>query len=178
MSDAIGRGAAGFAQIQSTDLQTGVYTVTTLAQSFRYTGMVRRSRTCSGSGVLLNDTNNTLGQQTVGLPSGAQSVFAFVSQTTTARHDLDGSEFGSTDTVNKYTDGWGNLNEQTVTASGGGQSFGSKNVSIFYNDGNAWLLGLPSTVQLTKTDAQNNAVTCPPGGRIVVTPIGWKTLGR
>jgi RHS repeat-associated protein len=157
-SDAHGRGSSGFAQITSTDLQTGFYTVTALNQNFPYVGMAQRSRTYAGN-VLLADTQNTPDQQALTFSSGAQSVFAYTSKSVVVRKDLDGSDLGSTATENQYRDGWGNLTQQNIVVSGGGQSFSSQSTMTFKNDADAWLLGLPAAVALTKTDELGRKVT-------------------
>ena len=158
MVDVQGRGALGFAKVQATDSQSGISAVSILSQEYPYIGLTLRSQTTSGTGVVLNNTQNTFDRQTFTLPSGAQTVFAFVKQTQSDGKDLDGSALGSNTTVNEYKDGWGNLTQQTVTTTGSGQSFTQVTSSAYNNDSNNWLLGRLASATVTKSD-QNSSLS-------------------
>jgi RHS repeat-associated protein len=163
LRDATGRGSLGFAQVQSTDLQTGTTTLLNLAQPFPFTGMVNESRVTAnvaGNVVVVSDTVNTLEQQAISVPNGASTFFTDIKQSVVKQHDLDGSDMGVATTVNQYTDGWGNLNSQTTTAVGAGKTFSTATTSTFYNDGvTNWLLGLRTGLVTTRTDPDSGSVT-------------------
>jgi hypothetical protein len=161
-SDAQGRGASGFTQVQSTDLQTGIVSTSTFNQSFPYTGMVMQSQTVTPGGTTLSSTVNTPEQQAIAQPNGAQTIFVDIHQSVAVHTDLDGSDLGTATTVNQYTDGWGNLNGQTVTqapTATPAQSFTTQTTSSYYNDGSGWILGLPTSVAVTKTNSIGASLT-------------------
>jgi RHS repeat-associated protein len=156
---ALGRGSVGFALVQTTDIQTGIKTVNTFAQDYPYVGMVKTSRTYGPDGVLLSDVGNAFDKQVLTHASNAQTVFAFNTQSVVVKRDLDGSDLGTTTTTNQYGDGWGNLTQQDVSIAGGGKTFTSHTASTYSNDSTLWLLGLPTSLVVTKTDPVGGSLT-------------------
>jgi len=160
MADAHGRGELGFALIRVADVQSSITTETTFSQAMPYVGMAKRSRRYI-AGCNLSDTSNLFGQQLPALASGAVSYFAFVKQSETQSKDLDCSDLGSVKTESAYTDGVGNLNELTITASGDNKTFVSKTSTRYFDTvvENAHLIGLPVSVTVSKTDHDSGSLT-------------------
>ncbi|MCU6433692.1 Ig-like domain-containing protein [Undibacterium sp. Jales W-56] len=151
LSDATGRGSLGFGLVQVTDVQNNIVKTSYLTQGYPYTGMLNRSVTVHGSAVL-EDTVNILSNLIVPQANGNNTIFAYISQTNTTKKDLDGSDLGSSVTVNVYKDLWGNLNNQKITASGAGKTFASETIISYNNDKTSWLAGLPRKKTIKKTD--------------------------
>jgi RHS repeat-associated protein len=158
MRDANGRGSLGFTKTTVTD-PNGITTESVFAQAFPFVGMANHV-TRIKSGCVLEDTVNTLESQPFNLAGGGQNFFVDVGQIAVTRHDLDCSDLGSVLTVNQYTDSWGNLNTQTVTSTGNGETFVTKTASVF-NTGSGvnYLSGLPTSVAVTKTNSSNVSLT-------------------
>jgi len=158
MRDALGRGSLGFAQVSVTD-PNAVTTETTFAQAFPFIGMETRLVRSTASCVL-EQTSNVLAQQAFSLAGGGHNFFVSVGRSDATRRDLDCSALGTVQTVNQYTDGWGNLNVQTVTTQNGTETFVTKTASVFDTGGGAnYLSGLPTSVAVTKTNAANVSLT-------------------
>jgi RHS repeat-associated protein len=153
MRDAAGRGSLGFAVMAATDTQSGIVTEQVFSQELPYIGMAKRSRQYINA-CDLSYTTNSLQKYLPPLSSGAVSYFAFVKQVDTQRKDLDCSALGSIKIDNAYTDGLGNLNQQTVTTSGGGLTFSSTVSTKYYTAAAEYnhLIGLPLEVTVSKTD--------------------------
>lgn len=154
--DLAGRGALGFAQVTATDEQTGIVSTTNFSQDWPTTGMVRTAKSASRTGSVLSSVQNTL--DVISLNAG-KTVFPYVKESLALNRDLDFSDLGTSYTVNAYTDGWGNLNQQTVTLSGAGKTFTSQTTSVFKNDSTSWQIGLPTSVSTTKTDPVSGSLT-------------------
>lgn len=159
MRDAHGRGSLGFGLVQSIDHQSGITTTSTFSQNFPFVGTALTTRRATAH-CNLEEVFNTPSQQGFALPNGGRTIFTYVAESSTTRRDLDCSDFGTTKTVNEYTDGWGNLNVQTVTSSGGGKSFTSRTATN-YMTGNArnYLSALPTSVAITRTDPDTGSIT-------------------
>ncbi|GGC87345.1 hypothetical protein GCM10011396_38240 [Undibacterium terreum] len=156
LSDATGRGSLGFGLVRVTDIRPNGNIVNTslLAQTYPFTGMLTHSTSVYG-GTVLNDTSNTLSQQLLPQSNGSSTVLAHVSHTDQLHNDLNGSSLGTTTIENAYTDGWGNLTQQTTTMSGGGKTFSTQTTTAFNNIvSDTWLIGLPNTVVTTKSDSE------------------------
>ena len=152
MSDATGRGSLGFTTVSVVDAATDITSESAYAQLFPVVGMETGRRRFTGTCDLENASYN-LTQKTMTAASGAVNYFPYVSDATTVRHDLDCSDLGKTEVVNGYTDGWGNLNAQTTTVTGGGRSFTQvTNTSFFTASGANYLAGLPVLVSTRRTD--------------------------
>lgn len=158
MRDGFGRGSLGFAKVIVKD-PNGLSSETNFSQEFPFVGMTTRFVRFSSS-CTLEETANILEQRPFSLASGSQSFFVDVSQTDSTRRDLDCSDLGTIQTANQYTDNWGNLNTQTITSKGAGETFVVKNVSVFNTEGNKnYLSGLPTSVTVTKTNSSNVSLT-------------------
>lgn len=156
--DLAGRGALGFARIVSTDEQTGIATTSKYSQAWPFVGMLLSSEVVLKD-VHLSDTSNVPQLQSFTHGNGAQTTMAFIESSETVRKDSNGSPMGSTTTVNKYTDGWGNINLQTITTRGGAEGEYKTEVSTtFRNDATRWLVGLPLSVVTSKTDPRSGTL--------------------
>jgi YD repeat-containing protein len=152
MVHAQGRGSLGFAKMQMTNPQTNVITTSLFSQTYPYVRMLKQFLV-SHAGVTLNDTTNTLDRQAFMQVNGSWTYMPYVKHSKAASHDLDGSDLGVIDTENGYTDGWGNLTDMTMSTTGANVALSSVVKTGFKNDSAAWLLGLPTLVEATKTNA-------------------------
>jgi len=154
LSDATGRGSLGFGLVRVTDSQTNVINSSYLAQGFPYTGMITHS-TSVHNGVVLNDTTNTPNSQLISQANGSSTFFAYISHSDVARSDLSGDSFGNSSTDSSYTDGWGNLTQQTIKVTGGGKTFTNQTTTAFNNVNTigVWLIGLPNSVTVNRIDS-------------------------
>ncbi len=156
--DLAGRGALGFARIVSTDEQTGIATAAKYSQAWPFVGMLLSSEVVLKD-VHLSGTSNVPQLQSFTHGNGAQTTMAFIESSETVRKDSNGSPMGTTTTVNKYTDGWGNINLQTITTRGGAEGEYKTEVSTTYrNDAARWLVGLPLSVVTSKTDPRSGTL--------------------
>lgn len=160
MYDASGRGSLGFTTVSTTDANN-ITTDTTLSQIFPYVGLalhiVKNRTQC-----LMSDTYNTLETIPFGMNAGGQTVFVDIKQTNTSE-TLDCNAIRNIATSNRYTDGWGNLNDQTVTTtwSSGVRSsskFDVETTTVFYTDAN-YVSGLPLSVKTKRTDSVTGTLT-------------------
>lgn len=153
-TDVAGRGALGFAKVDMIDEQTGISTSTTYRQQWPFTGHVAQVAVTSGSVVLSNTTNDVRSADIV-QGNGARSKFVYVADSTTTRTDLDGTPLGSVQTHNEFSaDGWANLTQQVVTASGAGKIFTTTVNNTFKPaDAGRWIFGLVDTSATTRTSA-------------------------
>lgn len=151
--DVAGRGALGFGTVTETDENTGLVTKTRYSHRWPHTAMVRSVQTVAGQ-TLLSDTTNTLSMKNLAHGAGAASVFPYIGQSKVDRWDLGGTEYplGSVTTVNHYDDEYGNLTAQEVTSAAAGKTFQTQTVTSYRNDMASWLIGLPETISVTKTD--------------------------
>ncbi len=159
MRDAQGRGSLGFALVRSYDQQSGATTTSTFHQVFPYVGMSKTTRR-STSQCTLEELINTPAQQAFTMPNGGKTYFGFIASTSHGRRDLDCSDLGTVATSNEYTDGWGNLNVQTITTMGGGKTFTSKTTTTFMTtNGAVHQSGLPMSTVTAKTDPDTGLIT-------------------
>jgi YD repeat-containing protein len=157
MYDATGRGSLGFTTVTVTDANGNV-TDSTLAQSFPYVGMpmhvVKRSSDCT-----FEDTVNTLDAISFNLAAGGQNLFVY-NKSSNVTQSLDCRDARTITSVNEYTDGWGNLNKQTVTTTAAGKSFVAQTTKVFNTvSGQNFLSGLPKSVVSTRTDPISGTLT-------------------
>ena len=152
MVDALGRGSLGFTTMSVVDVAAGITMEGTYSQNFPFTGM-EISRLKFSASCELENTSYSLAQATLPLASGAVNYFPYLAGVTTVSRDLDCSNLGTTRVVNKYNDGWGNLNVQTTDTEGGGRSFSQVVTTGYVTDGGVnYLAGLPRSVVTTRTD--------------------------
>ena len=160
LSDAFGRGSLGFSQVTSTETSSGISTTTTFSQVFPHIGTGTSVKVTAPNGVTLSDTQYTLDQQNIkALLSGGSTVFAFVKSQTATKADLNGDSLGTQTVTNVYGDGWGNLTDQTTQASLSGKTFTAQTTTVYRNDETRWLLGLPTSVAIKRTDPVSGTLT-------------------
>lgn len=156
MADATGRGSLGFTTVSVVDVGTGITVESVNSQVFPLTGMPIATRKFTASCVLEN-SSYTLAQANLAMVSGAVNYFNYVSASTTVRKDLDCSDLGTSSTVSEYTDGWGNLNVQTIRTEGGDRSFSQIMTAAYFTDlGSNYLAGLPTSLSTTRTEGANS----------------------
>ncbi|MBA5689970.1 NBR1-Ig-like domain-containing protein [Rugamonas apoptosis] len=151
VADLSGRGTHGYAQIESTDEQTGIVTTDHYRLDWPYSGMLSSSTVVSGEGGGLSDTQNRLGSKRISQANGVSTDFPSILGSTVVRKDLDGSDLGSVTTAGatgtdiQYDD-WGNLLNSKTTSVGSlvnpGASFVNQIVNSYYPaDTSRWLVG-------------------------------------
>jgi hypothetical protein len=155
MYDASGRGSLGFTTVSNTDAN-GITTDTELSQVFPYVGIAKHI-VKSNAQCRLEDTSNTLETIPFSLIAGGQTFFADIKKTDSTQA-LDCLVSRSISTVNQYTDNWGNLNDQTVTTTVAGSSFGAETTTVFYTDAN-YVSGLPLSIKTKRTDPVTGTLT-------------------
>lgn len=160
-TDLAGRGSLGYAQVSSTDEQTGIRTTSVYRQDWPYTGMAISETVVSGSNVTLSSTTNALNVKIFAQVNGTNTFFTFIDSSKQTLSDTHGEDKGTTTTVNTYGDGWGNLTQQTATVAptAGGKNYVAQTASAFYNDGTNWLIGLPQTTTKTNIDPDSGTLT-------------------
>ncbi|HTD06251.1 RHS repeat-associated core domain-containing protein [Undibacterium sp.] len=160
--DRTGRGSLGFGIVSSSDEQTGVVTTTRYRQDFPFTGMVSSSTTTYANQAVDSTTANAVIGTVLDSTTNILDViagFPYIRQSTSVHKDLDGSDLGTSTTVNQYTDGWGNLTQQTITVVGGGQTYTSTTATTFTNDSTLWLIGRPILTAVNKSDTVSGSLT-------------------
>ncbi|AVR95244.1 NBR1-Ig-like domain-containing protein [Pseudoduganella armeniaca] len=158
-TDVVGRGPIGFGQVITTDEDKGTITTTSVSQQWPFFGMTI-STTAVSNGVTLISATSALRDQLNTAANGAVTHFPYVEQTSIVRKDLDGSALGTVVTENKYTDGWGNINRETVTSTEPKYGkFVSDVAAQYRNDSGNWLLGLPTSIVTTRTDPVSGSLT-------------------
>ncbi|MGG7607027.1 NBR1-Ig-like domain-containing protein [Massilia sp. BKSP1R2A-1] len=147
--DMHGRGSLGFAEVKETDEQSGINITTRYRQQWPFTGMPEAVQRRASNGTLLSDVVHTLEQKVT-----AQAAFPYISETVESRLDLNGADLGKITTKHVYSsDGWGNLENLTVTSAGNSETFLKKVDTIYSNDSANWLVGLPTNVVETRRSA-------------------------
>ncbi|MBC3879962.1 hypothetical protein H8K35_06505 [Undibacterium sp. LX40W] len=154
--DVAGRGSLGFAKFTVTDEQLGSKSVTTFKQGYPYTGMVDTVTNYSSGGVQLHYTKHNYSSRCIAQTLGC-TMFVYESDNNSEHRDLDGNSLGTSSVVNTYGldslgKDWGNLTKQVSEVVGGGKKITTTNTTDFRNDVARWLIGLPLTSQVTKTD--------------------------
>lgn len=156
--DLLGRGFLGFAQMNTYDQQTNIYTGTGFNQNFPFIGTVAWEQKGIGNQVL-NTTNNAYqlfnsgGGGSVSTPSVNNAPYrALLSSSVVASNDLDGTALPTITTTYAY-DAFNNPTTVTVATYVGGNSDGySKTTTNTYtNDTTNWFLGRLTLAQVTAT---------------------------
>ena len=157
--DVAGRGALGYAQVSSTDEQTGIVTISTFGLVWPYTGNALTTSVSSG-GIVLSSTVNALAVQSITQANGAKTSFVYTSNSKLCRKDLDGSDLGCSSTDVSY-DTWGNqLSQATGYSVGGVDSGFSNRIDNTYKTCSAnWMPSLPVQTSTTKTDPVSGTLT-------------------
>jgi RHS repeat-associated protein len=158
--DVAGRGSLGFAQVISTDEQSGIVTTTSYSQQWPFVGMVLSSVvTKPGSAQALSDTQNRLVKKTIAQTFGS-TAWPFVAGSTTIRDDDGGEYMGKVSTSG--VDGadvqysvWGNLLKMKVVSEGSAvdssATFTTTTVNTYFAaDKDHWLVDLPSYQSVKK----------------------------
>ncbi|WP_373989876.1 Ig-like domain-containing protein [Duganella sp. BuS-21] len=155
VTDVAGRGALGYGEVVSQDEKTGIVTTTSYSHVWPKKGMMRDTSVATTAGVLLSKTTNSLDFKQFAHPSGQLTYFPYTSKSVVVRRDLDGSDLGTVTVTNQYNDGWGNLSEQEVQhAAGSVVQLTNRTVNTYQPvSGESWLLGLPTRVEITQTNA-------------------------
>ncbi|MGI0116627.1 FG-GAP-like repeat-containing protein, partial [Zooshikella sp. RANM57] len=154
-----GVGALGFAEITSTQVETGIKTTDYYLQDVanRKIGLLSRSQTWSATGVLLKDTQQTWQVNT--LDDGGIKRFQthLVSRETQQKSLQD--EWLSTLTETFQYDDWGNTTEakQIIKDALGQQT--SATTNTYQNDESNWLIGLATQTQATNVGVSGDSQT-------------------
>ena len=158
--DVIGRGALGFAQVTSTDEQTGISTMTTYGQLWPLTGYAL-SITRSSANCPLSEVKNRMAVKRIVQSNGAETVFPFIAGSIEKRKDLNCSDMGSTtlagiDATDVEYDNWGNLLKSESTTSGSAVNPGASVAAAVTNkyltaDVGHWQVGLMESTSIKKT---------------------------
>lgn len=175
MRDAYGRGSLGFSMMSSTD-PNGVTTTTYFDQNFPHVGFPL-SETKVVAGCTIAKTVSVPYKEEYSLwksprTAGASSFFVATAKTTLTRRNVDWSkvvgngpactDLGEVITINGFTDTWGNLNNQTIEATGGARTFITETTSVYNVQGDAtqnFLAGLPLLVTTTRKDPETGSLT-------------------
>ncbi|MBV8755033.1 MAG: VCBS repeat-containing protein [Hyphomicrobiales bacterium] len=151
--DLWGRGFLGFAQMNTSDPQTGIYTATGFNQDFPWIGTVVWEQKGIGNQVL-NTTNNTYqafnwsGSQSLPFPSMISAPYrALLSSSVVASNDLDGTALPTVTTTYAY-DAYNNPTQISVSTSDG---FSKTTSNTYTNDPTNWFLGRLTLAQVTST---------------------------
>lgn len=116
--DATGRGSLGFAQVTSTNVQTGIKNTTWYWQAYPHTGGMRWAITQSVGGVVLSESTSTPDQVTI-KPSNtdlASTILPYVKSSTVSKRDLGSQFMGTTTTTSGAPDAYGNVSSTTTTS--------------------------------------------------------------
>lgn len=152
--DLSGRGHAGYARIDATEVASGITRSTWFSQTWPTTGMQSATRQTSAAGVVLSATRAVLDRRQVSLPSGQVVQLPYVSQASAERRDLNGAAIDSSSTQDEIDD-WGNATRstQTVTAAGQGvtSTVTTTTITSYQNDPATWLIGLAQRSSTSKT---------------------------
>lgn len=124
--DATGRGSLGFAQVTSTQRETGITNLSWYWQTYPHTGSVRRAQTRSISGVLLSDSSSVPDMVTI-KPNNSDlvsTILPYTKSSVVSKRDLDGSFISTTTSTVAAPDVRGNVSSTTTTTTDAqGQSF-------------------------------------------------------
>lgn len=179
--DMWGRGGLGFSRVAIEDEQTHIKTNSYFRQDWPFIGMLVASSGTNDQGVDIVNTSNTLAVQDIAQQVGS-TKFVYVAGNTVKRQDFDGvSPISRTDTVNEYTDGWGNLNKSTVTVAdyqplSGSKQFLTVTETGFLNQKDSWVIGRSQQVKTTKSDTDNASKPVLRTQQYTVNPSnGWIT---
>ncbi|WP_027710325.1 FG-GAP-like repeat-containing protein, partial [Zooshikella ganghwensis] len=154
-----GLGALGFAEITSTQVETGIKTTDQYLQDVanRKIGLLSRSQTWSATGVLLKDTQQTWQVNTLDDGDIKRFQTYLVSRETQQKSLQD--EWLSTLTETFSYDDWGNTTEakQVIKDALGQQT--STTTNTYQNDESNWLIGLATQTQATNVSVSGDSQT-------------------
>ncbi|HXO69661.1 MAG TPA: FG-GAP-like repeat-containing protein, partial [Bradyrhizobium sp.] len=154
-----GRGFLGFRQTKATDAQTGIVQTSNFRQDYPYLNLAA-SETQTVGGITLGATTNTHGSTAL----GGTRYQVFLTQSQTAKNDLDGTAF-PTATASYQYDAYNNAT-QVVAATSDGYSKTTNNT--YTNDATNWILGRLTGSTVTAQAPQQLGQYCslPWGGTI------------
>ncbi|MBC3879965.1 VCBS repeat-containing protein [Undibacterium sp. LX40W] len=124
--DATGRGSLGFAQVTSTQRETGITNLSWYWQTYPHTGSVRRAQTRSSSGVLLSDSSSVPDMVNIKPNTSdlATTILPYTKSSVVSKRDLDGTFISTTTSTVAAPDVRGNVSSTTTTTTDAqGQSF-------------------------------------------------------
>jgi hypothetical protein len=154
-----GRGFLGFRQMKTTDLQTNIVQTATFRQDYPFIFSVANESQTLGNSTL-STTTNTYGSTSL----GGTRYQVFVTQSQTAKNDLDGTAVPTATTSYQY-DAYNNATQVTVATSDG---YSKTTNNTYTNDTTNWLLGrlTASTVTAQAPQQLGQYCTLPWGGTI------------
>jgi RHS repeat-associated protein len=152
--DPQGRGSLGFAREEITSAQSGIVQTNWPYQTYPHFGALAYSQTRAEDGTLLSDMSEVRSVAAIAQANGHSTALSYVSQSKTARRDLDNSQLETVTTVNDAPDTWGNIATTTISTVGGEKTFVQKKAYTFDNNSVDWLLGRTTKlVESRTTDA-------------------------
>jgi hypothetical protein len=154
-----GRGFLGFRQLKVTDLQTNIVQTTTYRQDYPYLYLASSDTQTLGA-VTLSATTNTHGSTSL----GGTRYQVFLSQTQTAKNDLEGTAL-PTATASYQYDAYNNATQVIASTSDG---YSKTTANTYTNDATNWLLGRLTASNVTAQAPQQLGQYCslPWGGTI------------
>jgi RHS repeat-associated protein len=148
--DMSGRGYAGFARVDATDVASAITSTTWFSQTWPYIGMASVARqTCSG-GISLSMATSTLDKRVVPSSAGQSTTIPYVKQSITDRHELCSAAVVATTTSDSLIDDYGSATFAKQTVVGGGKTFTTTTTTTYQNDPATWLIALPTNVVVSK----------------------------
>lgn len=157
--DGAGRGSAGFAREDATDVQSGVTKTSWQRREYPFTGMLGDSRTVARTGIVLTKLRQELSSHSIPQAGGKATLFPYIATATTERHDLRNEDLGKSVTTNQY-DLYGNLLETHESSwSVPGSVYKTDTVNVFDGDLEKKRLGQLLSVTQTKTVPGSAAIS-------------------
>jgi hypothetical protein len=154
-----GRGFLGFRQVKVTDLQTNIVQTATFRQDYPYLYLALSDTQTLGVATL-SATTNTHASTSL----GGTRYQVFLSQTQTAKNDLDGTAL-PTATASYQYDAYSNATQVIASTSDG---YSKTTANTYTNDATNWLLGRLTASNVTAQAPQQLGQYCslPWGGTI------------
>jgi RHS repeat-associated protein len=151
-----GRGALGFARVDSTDVQTGIVTSRWPYQVFPHIGAEHYTHVRTLTGTLLTDSSETRAEAKLALGAPVSTAYSYVLDVTVAKKDLNSADLGRTVTTNSLLDEFGNIRQSTTLTTSAANSSGwsVSKAMTFDNDTLNWRLAEVRSVTESRT---NNA---------------------
>ncbi len=139
------RGLLGFRSVTSTDMRTGIWSLTTLRQDYPFTGMAIASEARQPNGGLLSQSSSTYLDQT---SQGGKVHLPYAQQSVAKSYELDGTLVSQTTTTVNSIDSYGNTTNLVVTSLDGWSKTTVSNYDYDSAKIAAWRIGelLNSTV--------------------------------
>jgi len=141
--DAQGRGALGFAELVTTNVQRGMTSTTWPCLAFPHIGAECASRQMTTGGVELNSTSNVWSTKVYPKSSGGLTSQPYLSSSTVSRHDPNGGDLGKQVVTNSELDDWGNIGLTTTVNSlaNGANAWTVTMRRTFDNNESSWRIG-------------------------------------